>query len=100
MHYEKNRIVFIYIAIILVIFFAGNTIRHFSPVTLDADYLTKVTMSFTTPYEKLIYTHEWVQGNGVICFVTIANDNQNFDMVYLEKRKSQYSYKYKNLDVM
>lgn len=78
-----------------MILFAGNTIRHFYPVSLDADYLTNVSMSFDTPYEDLIYTHELEQGDGVFCFATIANNNQKINLVYLEKNKPQYSYKYK-----
>lgn len=89
---KKGRNIIIYIVIVLGIIIAVNTIRHFSPVTLDADYLTELEMG-STSYDNLFYTYELEHGNGVFCFATISGDSEHIAMVYLEKAKHGYDKK-------
>lgn len=91
---KNKKVIIIYVVAVLAVIVAANTIVHyFSPVTLDAEYLTELEMGFTS-YDDLFYVYELEQGDGVFCFATISGDSEHIAMVYLEKARHGYYKKY------
>lgn len=77
-------------AILLIVV---NTINHFLPATLDADYLSEAVM-YAETFDDPVFSDELGHGGGVICLATVANEKNNVGIIYLEKDGGQYNCKF------
>lgn len=93
---KKTNNVIIFILIPLVVLVIANILfykeSNSSPAVWDAEDLTNI-WTINEDYEKLIYKHELADGDGVVCFATIADDDDSLAMIYLEKNRDGYSNK-------